>query len=304
MQIVRFDKEVSIPVTRYGSNFRIGPLTGAGSKVRVQMMYLPPGGSIGRHPTSVRQMFAVVNGSAEVSGSDATARRIGVGYAAVWEPGEDHDARSESGVNAVCIEGEFETLSLQVTLDIEVSDYDPSWAGWFETLRERIWPVVAPVAVRIDHVGSTSVPGLAAKPIIDLDIVVSSEDEVGAVVSKLAAAGFRWRGDLGVPGRQSFARPEETDLPPHNLYLVVDGNKAHMDHILLRDRLLEDSELRERYASLKRRNVEIAGDDMDVYVAAKAAFVAQVLADARLRRGLPEAEYWLPDVGTVGDHGY
>jgi GrpB-like predicted nucleotidyltransferase (UPF0157 family) len=97
-----------------------------------------------------------------------------------------------------------------------------------------------------------------------------------------------------VEGRQAFAYIGADELPDHHLYVVVDGNKAHLDHVLLRDLLRSDAESRRRYAELKRANVELAGGDMDVYVAAKARLVAELLTRARAERGLPPATYWDP----------
>jgi GrpB-like predicted nucleotidyltransferase (UPF0157 family) len=153
--------------------------------------------------------------------------------------------------------------------------------------------------VRIDHVGSTSVPGLAAKPIIDMDIVVASEADVRPVIERLAAAGYRWRGDLGVTGRQAFKLVRDEGLPPHQLYVVVEDNKAHLDHWLLRDLLREDADARERYAALKRQNVVLANRSIEVYVAAKAALVAELLTRARVERGFPPEQYWAPDVDAI-----
>jgi GrpB-like predicted nucleotidyltransferase (UPF0157 family) len=155
---------------------------------------------------------------------------------------------------------------------------------------------VSDIALRIDHVGSTSVPGLAAKPIIDMDIVVASPDRVRPVIDRLARIGYEWRGDLGVPGRESFQPVRDQGMPPHHLYLVVENNKAHLDHWLLRDLLRQDAAARHQYAALKRRNVELANSDMDVYVAAKAQFVAGLLTRARAERGLPAETYWEPGV--------
>jgi GrpB-like predicted nucleotidyltransferase (UPF0157 family) len=182
-----------------------------------------------------------------------------------------------------------------VTTDIIVSDYDPAWPDWFQRIYDRVWPAVREVALRIDHVGSTSVPGLAAKPIIDMDIVVASDDDVPPVIERLAAIGYRWVGDLGVVGRQAFKLVDRDDLPAHHLYVVVEGNKAHLDHVLFRDLLRQDCEARERYAALKRANVVAAASDMDVYVAGKAALVAELLTRARAERGYPAAEYWTPE---------
>ncbi|MBW3631367.1 MAG: GrpB family protein, partial [Gemmatimonadetes bacterium] len=152
------------------------------------------------------------------------------------------------------------------------------------------------LALRIDHVGSTSVPELAAKPIIDMDVVVASGELVAPVIERLAGIGYRWRGDLGVEGRQAFEAPDGGGSPPHHLYLVVEHDRAHLDHVLLRDLLRQDADARDRYAALKRANIELAAGDMDVYVAAKAVLVTELLARARAEQGYPPVEYWTPEV--------
>lgn len=295
MNIYRFDEEIGLDVDRFGSRFRIGPLTGDNTRARVQVLYLPPQGLIGRHETVLRQLFAVVSGTGWVAGEDRARRDVSAGYAAVWEEGESHEAGTDTGLTAISIEGSFDVWALEVTKEIVVCDYDPAWPAWFAELHDRLWPALEDLAVRIDHVGSTSVPGLAAKPVIDMDIVVSSPEGIRPVIDRLTGLGYRWRGDLGVTGREAFAPPVGQELPAHHLYLVVEGNKAHLDHILLRDLLRRDPTAREAYAALKRRNVDIAQGDMDRYVAAKAGFVAGLLTRARQEQGLPPATYWVPD---------
>jgi len=182
-----------------------------------------------------------------------------------------------------------------MTREIVVCDYDTNWPSWFEEVSDSLWPFIADIAIRIDHVGSTAVPGLAAKPIIDLDIVVASPDDLGPVIERLALIGCRCRGDLGVVGREAFEPLPLQDLPTHHLYLVVENNWAHVDHWLLRDVLREDPRARERYAALKRRNAKLANGNIDFYVAAKAGFVAELLTRARGVRGLPPETYWDPE---------
>jgi GrpB-like predicted nucleotidyltransferase (UPF0157 family) len=257
-------------------------------------MHLGPDGLIGRHPTAVQQLFAVIVGEADVSGADGVFRTIGPGYAALWDVGEEHETRSPSGCTAVCIEGRFEMWATAVTREIVVADHDSAWADWFAQLRDRLWPAVEAHALRVDHVGSTAVPGLAAKPVIDMDIVVTDESKIRPVTEALRPLGYQWRGDLGVEGRQALKHIGHDELPQHHLYLVVDGNRAHQDHVLLRDLLRDDPDARERYGSLKRQNVATADGDMDVYVAAKATLVAELLTRARAERGLPPVEYWNP----------
>ena len=299
MQVFRFDPEVSIPIDDFGSQFRVGRLTGADAQGRVQILHLARGGIIGSHRAGSRQLFAVVSGSGWVSGTDGARRAIQVGQAAVWEAGEEHSAGSEEGLTAVCLEGSFEMKAVAVTREIVVVDYDPDWAAQFERTRAFVWPAVEELALRIEHVGSTSVPGLAAKPIIDMDIVVADQTHVRPVIEALKVHGYQCVGNMGVEGREAFDSSEHPELPRHHLYLLVENNKAHLDHVLLRDLLCIDPEARQQYAELKRRNVELAQGDIDVYVASKARFVAELLTRARAERGLEPASYWVPEMPGV-----
>jgi GrpB-like predicted nucleotidyltransferase (UPF0157 family)/quercetin dioxygenase-like cupin family protein len=295
VELFRFDQEIAISRTELGAGIKVAPLANEGSRVRMEVMYLPPHGSMGGRIAGGRQIFAVVAGSGWVSGAGGERHDVRVGRAVVWEAGEDREAGTDAGLTAISIAGEFEVLAMGVTRDIVVLDYDPEWPRWFETVYRRVWPVVADIALRIEHVGSTAVPGLAAKPIIDMDIVVAAEGGVRPVIDRLAASGYRWCGDLGVVGREAFKPTREEGLPAHHLYLVVENNRPHADHFLLRDLLRQDAEARARYALIKRRNAQLAGRDMDVYVAAKARFVAELLTRARAERGLPPVVYWDPE---------
>jgi GrpB-like predicted nucleotidyltransferase (UPF0157 family) len=294
MLIYRFDPEVSVTVSEFESQFRLASITGPRARVQVHVMHLPPGGGIGLHAAPLRRFFGVIAGSGWASGSQGARRGLAPGYGALWEEGELHEVGTVDGLTAISVEGNFEIWATEVTKDIVVADYDPEWPARFERISALVGPAVQGVAVRIDHVGSTSVPGLAAKPIIDMDVVVASEAGVRPAIDRLATVGYRWRGDLGIAGRQAFAYTGNQDLPAHHLYVVVENSKAHIDHWLLRDVLRDDPDARARYAELKQQNVETADGDMDVYVAAKASFVADLLRRARAERGLPEAEYWDP----------
>ena len=97
---------------------------------------------------------------------------------------------------------------LRKTSMVVVVDYDPAWPDRFEQLRARIWPAVADVALGIEHVGSTAVPGLAAKPIIDMTVVVPSRPDVTVTIDRLATLGYRHRGNLGIEDREAFDHAE------------------------------------------------------------------------------------------------
>lgn len=138
-----------------------------------------------------------------------------------------------------------------------------------------------PVAA-IEHIGSTSVPGLVAKPIIDCDIVVS-ESDVPAAGSVLVSLGFIPEGELGMPQRWAFKEPQR--LSGTNTYVIVAGCLSLRNHLAVRDVLRGDPALREEYAAVKRR-AGIHAANIDEYGQAKAAVVQKILAAA----GLTDAE--------------
>jgi GrpB-like predicted nucleotidyltransferase (UPF0157 family) len=294
VRIVRFDAEVGRPIDAFGSDFLHVPVLDG--RAHVAALHLPPGGRIGRHDAVATQVLAVVAGSGWAEDGEGNRVPLPAGRAAVWERGESHALSTDEGLTAIVLEGDLSVLATGTWRGpIVVADPDPAWAGWFRRVHDHVWPAVAQVALRIDHVGSTAVPGLAAKPIVDVDIVVGDAADVRRVNEALAGIGYRWRGDLGVPGREAYARVAvDPDLPPHHLYCVVDGNRAHLDHLLLRDLLREDAGARRRYGELKRRNAADADGDLDRYVKAKANLVAELLIRARAERGLEPVEYWDP----------
>jgi len=180
--------------------------------------------------------------------------------------------------------------------ELVVVDPDPAWAHQFQVIEVYLSPFLVESVLRIEHVGSTSVPGLAAKPILDIDVVVEYAHQVPAVVERIESAGYRWVGDLDVPGREAFEAETTPPLPVHHLYLVVENNRAHTDHWLLREVLTDNPELIDRYAAIKRENVLRSGGDRERYTALKAVFVAEVLAQARRERAMEPVEYWDPEL--------
>ena len=163
---------------------------------------------------------------------------------------------------------------------VVVEDYDPAWPRDFEMLRQRVWPVLSGIALRIEHVGSTSVPGLAAKPIIDMTIVVASRDEVPAAIERLASLGYVHQGNLGIDDREAFHHPAE--LRRHNLYLCPAETIGVVNQIAVRDYLRAHHEEAARYGALKKQLAERFPDDIDSYVFGKTDFVLGILRRAGL----------------------
>ena len=156
--------------------------------------------------------------------------------------------------------------------------YDPEWPRRFGELRERIGAALGPLALAIEHVGSTSVPNLCAKPIIDLDVVVRAED-VPEAIAAVEALGYRHEGNLGVNGREAFRWVAE--FPEHHLYVCPQGSPALERHLLMRDYLRKHAEAAREYAEVKRRLARKYSDNRAKYQLAKSEFVDALLEKAR-----------------------
>lgn len=159
-----------------------------------------------------------------------------------------------------------------------VADYDEQWPILFEQIAQPVRRVVADLGADVEHVGSTSVPGLAAKPVIDIDVVVRSPDDVATAVERLQSIGYLYQGDKGVKGREAFMWPIG---PERHLYVVVAGSQPHADHIQFRDYLRRHPDVAEDYATLKRSLAQLHVGDRLAYTNAKAQFIANVLQAAR-----------------------
>jgi GrpB-like predicted nucleotidyltransferase (UPF0157 family) len=164
---------------------------------------------------------------------------------------------------------------------VVVVEYDPHWAATFEHLRQNIWPAVADLAITIEHVGSTSVPGLAAKHIIDMTIVVPTPCEVPMAVGRLAALGYAHRGNLGVEGREAFQAPRS--LPRHHLYLCAADSLALRNHLIVRDYLRGRPDVARQYGDLKKALANQFPEDIDAYTEGKTELILRILGEAGLR---------------------
>jgi GrpB-like predicted nucleotidyltransferase (UPF0157 family) len=159
---------------------------------------------------------------------------------------------------------------------VRVVDYNPRWPDHFCRLQDWIWPSVSDLAVAVEHVGSTSVPGLAAKPVIDLDIVIPSRGEMPSMVVRLGLLGYEHRGNLGIEDREAFSMPD--NQPAHNLYVCPRDSVALRNHLALRDHLRDHPSDVVAYSRLKKQLAERFSHDMDGYVEGKTGFVLSILA--------------------------
>ena len=164
---------------------------------------------------------------------------------------------------------------------IEIRPADPSWRDAFVHAADELASVLERDA-RIEHIGSTAVPGLAAKQIIDVLVGVAHVGEVSNAGRSLIRLSFA-PGATSKAGVQSafFSRPSRGDNPPINAHLTVAGSCEWHDLIRFRTALQNVPGLAARYEVLKRRLAEASGGDLDVYTAGKTAFISEVLEWAR-----------------------
>jgi GrpB-like predicted nucleotidyltransferase (UPF0157 family) len=157
---------------------------------------------------------------------------------------------------------------------IIIENYDSRWPQQFETIRSRIASSLGELATAIEHIGSTAVPGLAAKPIIDIDVLLRSAADLPLAIIRLASLGYEHRGDLGIPGREAFRTPP--DDFPHHLYLCPPDSQEYRRHIAFRDHLRTHPEDARAYATLKHNLVAKLCDRRDEYTQAKSEFIADI----------------------------
>ncbi|NIG55984.1 GrpB family protein [Chitinophaga sp. Cy-1792] len=168
---------------------------------------------------------------------------------------------------------------------ITVVPYQPEWPLQFAALAAVYRQALGPHILAVEHVGSTAVPGLPAKPILDIDLVIETEAQLPFVNAALEKLGYQFRGDLGIKNRYAYGRssdniphtPEGRQWPAHHLYCCIKGAASLQNHLLLRDTLRNNQELKEEYARIKERLAATVNDDIDAYVEGKSDFIAKVL---------------------------
>ena len=159
---------------------------------------------------------------------------------------------------------------------IKVVDYDPSWPALFAAEQSEILSLLCDLADEVHHIGSTSVPGLAAKPKIDIDAVLRPENMLPEGIRRIQAIGiYAYHGDPYGDGMWTFTRGRGSYGT--RLYLCGPGNAAHEKRMLFRDWLRAHPDDAAAYEALKRRLAVEANGDWDFYSGGKSDFVAETV---------------------------
>lgn len=162
------------------------------------------------------------------------------------------------------------------TKRVVVLPYDVKWRCAFEEIKREIEHAVGDLIIGIEHVGSTSVEGLAAKPCIDIDVVIRDYNVFCDVVRGLERIGYIHEGDLGIRDREAFRYENKPHLMNHHLYVCPEYSEELRRHITFRDFLRNNEDAAEKYGLVKQRAAQLYPDDIDRYMEYKASCITEL----------------------------
>lgn len=190
----------------------------------------------------------------------------------------DDDARPERVAMGDVDEGDADALGLS-RAEVRVAPHHPAWARLFADEAARLRTALGNAVIDVEHIGSTSVPGLAAKPILDLAASIPSLADAPALVPALRRLGYEHKPDPEIPERMYFVKgPPERRT--HHLSLAEPGSRFWRTHLGFRDRLRADPELAAAYARLKHELAARHPGDRLAYTSGKESFIRSVLRRA------------------------
>ena len=161
------------------------------------------------------------------------------------------------------------------TKNVVVEKWNPKWKDEFERIVDSLGEDVIYNSVKIEHIGSTSVEGLSAKPIIDLDIVIEN-DKFEIIKRLLNDKGYEHEGDLGIEGREAFSYSGKEELMTHHLYVCPKDSKELFKHITFRDFLKNNPALASEYSKVKEQAAVLYPDDIDKYMEFKSEIIEKI----------------------------
>ena len=169
------------------------------------------------------------------------------------------------------------------TRKVVVLPYDVAWQPAFEKIKGEIEEAIGDLIIGIEHVGSTSVEGLSAKPCIDIDVVIRDYSVFDAVVQKLDATGYIHEGDLGIKDREAFKYTDKPHLILHHLYVCPQYSEELRRHITFRDFLRKNPEAVKKYSQAKETAAKLFPDSIDQYIEYKSPCIEELNKECGLK---------------------
>lgn len=168
------------------------------------------------------------------------------------------------------------------TKDVVVLSYQESWKDDFEQISKELQEAAGKLVLRIEHVGSTSVQGLSAKPIIDIDLVIAIDTDLSEVIQKLAVIGYVHEGNLGIEGREAFAYSGKEHLQVHHLYVCPENSPELKRHLAFRDYLRSHPKAVLAYGKVKEEAAKLFPKDIDKYIAYKSSIIEEIYKELEI----------------------
>ena len=161
-------------------------------------------------------------------------------------------------------------------LKVEVVPHDPRWREAFEAEAEQVAAALGENVVAVHHIGSTSIPNIYAKPVIDLLVEVGDIAEVDGRSSAMQALGYEVKGEYGIPGRRYFRKDNREGARTHHVHAFEAGSAEALRHLAFRDYMMAHPADAQRYSELKRRLAEEHPQDIDGYMDGKDGFIKEI----------------------------
>lgn len=162
---------------------------------------------------------------------------------------------------------------------VRLEDTEAGWPAAFGRLAAALRDALGSEAVAIEHVGSTAVPGLVSKPILDLAVALRRGADIESVIGAFERAGYQFRGDQGDEGGLLFVLEDQPDHRIAHVHVLQYADAQWSAYLTVRERLRADRQTRAAYEALKRRLAEEFPHDREAYTAGKASFIAGLLDD-------------------------
>ena len=162
------------------------------------------------------------------------------------------------------------------TRRVTVVPYDAGWKNDFEKIKNELEAAIGSLIVGIEHVGSTSVEGMSAKPCIDIDVIIEDASSLGGVINALAEIGYIHEGDLGIKGREAFKYSDKPHLKTHHLYVCTQASEELRRHITFRDFLRSNPDAVKLYSDVKETAAKLFFDDIGGYIEYKSSCIEEL----------------------------
>ncbi|HEX9927744.1 MAG TPA: GrpB family protein [Pyrinomonadaceae bacterium] len=159
---------------------------------------------------------------------------------------------------------------------VEIVPHDPKWRDAFEAEAKQVASALGENVIAVHHIGSTAIPNIYAKPVIDLLVEVGDITEVDGRSSAMESLGYEAKGEFGIPGRRYFRKDNQEGIRTHQIHAFETGSAEVERHLTFRDYMIANPEDAQRYSELKRQLAEEHPQSIDGYMDGKDGFIKEM----------------------------